>query len=144
MDSAADRKVAGGTSLRRTVTIETRSATAIPVIWRNSKSAPRAAIESVEIDPDMSKVVVDVRRIGELSTRGYLHVVRTGTDGTRHELADPMPLAIYPTLERRVVTVPLKADFCDADLGIETQVVYSPDLNVAGGKRNLAAYRITC
>lgn len=140
--SAVDRKVAGDTPLRRTVTIETRSATAIPVIWRNSKSTPRATIESVEIDPDTSKVVVDVRRIGELSTRGYLHVVRTGTDGTRHELADPMPLVIYPTVERRVITVPLKADFCDADLGIETEVVYSHDL--AGGKRNLAAYRITC
>ncbi len=143
VNSLVDGEVADSASLRRTVTIETRSAIAIPVIWRNSKSNPRATIESVKIDSDMSQVVVDVRRIGDLSTRGYLHVVRIGADGTHQALADPMPLVIYPMLERRVVTVPLKVDFGDADLGIHTEVVYSADLDLADGRQSLASYRIT-
>ena len=47
-------------------------AVAIPIVWRNSRATSSAAIESVRIDRDANKLVVDVRRHGELSVRGYL------------------------------------------------------------------------
>lgn len=142
IDGTAGLRNGSSASERPAVTIEARSAIAVPVIWRNSRAEPRAVIDSVRIDADLHELSVDVQRLGDLSTRGYLHVLRTARDGSRHALAEPMPLVIYPSLKRRVVKVPLSNDAGDIDLGIHTDVVYSPALEFAGAKPELASYRL--
>ena len=136
----ADLAVAG--SGRQAITIKAHTALAIPIIWRNSTATPRAAIESVEIDREMNRLVVDVRRIGDLSTRGYLHVVRDGVGGTRNALADPVPLVIYPTLDGKTVSVPLKAGIGNTGVEVGTQIIYSPDIDSTHREALFASYRI--
>lgn len=102
---------AGEADAAEAVMIEARSAIAIPVIWRNSDAEPRAAIESVRLDPAGDALVIELRRAGKLSTRGFLHVLAGNADyGESQQIADPVPLVIYPSAERRTVTVPLKID----------------------------------
>ena len=112
------------------------------MIWRNSQAAPAAAIESVEIDGDANQLIVEVRRIGVVSVRGYLHVVRSAADGTRNALADPMPPVIYPSLDSRVITVPLHADLAANLLDSGIEVIYAPDFEITGSEPVLASYRL--
>ena len=134
---------ANGASEPQGVTILARTAIAVPVIWRNSEAAPRAAIDSVEIDAEMQRLLVNVRRLGELSTRGFLHVVRTGSDGTRQAVTDPVPLVIYPTLQRRTVPIALKEGLGATLIGAGTEVIYSPDVDITSRHSSLASYRLT-
>ncbi len=143
LDASSNPREARNAAERRPVTIEARSAIAVPVIWRNSRAAPRAAIASVRLDTELSELSVDVQRVGGLSTRGYLHVYRTASDGSRHALAEPVPLVIYPSLNRRVVKIPLSNGSGDIDPGIHTDVVYSSTLDLAGAKADLASYRLS-
>ncbi len=111
------------------VTIRARSAVAIPIIWRNSQSSPDATIESVDIDQEKNQLSVGVRRNGKLSVRGYLHVLGTAPDGTRSELAEPVPLIIYPSVDRRVTAITLN-EGVTAALAEDTQVIYATELNL--------------
>lgn len=123
---------------RRAVTVDARSAIAIPVIWRNSRDLPRAVIESAHFDPAAGELSVDVRRIGLLSTRGYLHVIRTASDGSREALSAPTPFVIYPSARRRVASIALDAN----DIGVndEVEVSYSTDMHYA--KSDLASFQL--
>ena len=124
------------------VTITARSAVAIPIIWRNSRAAQSAAIESVVIDSEANQLRVDVRRMGKLSVRGFLHVLGEAPDGTSGALAEPVPLVIYPGLERRSVAITLNEDTTTEALAQNAEVVYSSDFDVVSEKTTLANYPI--
>ncbi len=53
-----------------------------------------------------------------------------------------MPLIIYPSLDRRVIPVPLHADLAADVLDSGIEVIYAPDLEITGSKLMLASYRI--
>lgn len=112
------------------ITIEARSAVAIPIIWRNSREESSASIEAVRIDPDNNRLSVDVRRYGNLSVRGYLHVMETAADGSLNRLAEPVPLVIYPNLDSRTMSISLNEGVMADNLKRGTQVYYSPDLEM--------------
>ena len=112
------------------VMIEARSAVAIPVIWRNSNDVSSASIEAVKVDRAANKLTVDVRRQGQLSVRGYLHVLETAADGTRNFLAEPAPLVIYASLDARTMDIELNDGVVAADLSRSTEVYYSQDLEI--------------
>ena len=124
------------------VTITARSAVAIPIIWRNSRAAQSAAIESVVIDSEANQLRVDVRRMGKLSVRGFLHVLGEAPDGTSGALAEPVPLVIYPGLERRSVAITLNEATTTEALAQNAEVVYSSDFDVVSEKTTLANYPI--
>jgi fimbrial chaperone protein len=122
------------------VTITARSAVAVPIIWRNSQAAPGATIESVNIDADTNQLTVDVLRHGNVSVRGYLHVLGDTVDGEGVPLAEPMPLVIYPNLETRAVAITLNEGITADALAQKTEVVYATDANVVNQKNTLASY----
>ncbi len=124
------------------VTITARSAVAIPIIWRNSRAAPRATIESVDIDANINHLNVGVRRQGKLSVRGYLHVLGTTSDGTRSALAQSVPLIIYPSLDRRVTSITLNEGITADALPDDAEVFYASDLNVVNEDTILASYPV--
>jgi len=112
------------------VAIEARTAVAIPIIWRNSPTTSSASIESVRMDRDANRLTVDVRRHGQLSVRGYLHVFETAPDGTRSFLAETVPLVIYPSLDARTTAIELKDGVLAHSLPRGTEVSFSPDLEI--------------
>jgi hypothetical protein len=112
------------------VTIEARSAVAVPIIWRNSRENSSASIESVRIDQDTNQISVDVQRHGPLSVRGFLHVLETAADGARSSLAAPVPLVIYPNLDARTMTIELNDGVMASSLKSGTEVFYSTDLEL--------------
>jgi len=120
------------------ITIEARSAVAVPIIWRNSQATPDASIESVQIDRDANKLNVDVMRLGLLSVRGFLHVVETAADGTRSSLAEPVPLVIYPSLDARTMTIELN----DGVSAGNAEVYYSTDLEMTDKSVVIDSYAI--
>ena len=124
------------------VTITARSAVAIPIIWRNSRASPGATIEAVNIDRDTNQLTVDVRRHGNLSVRGYLHVLGELPDGTEGALAEPVPLVIYPSLESRAIAITLIDGITVDALAKNTQVVYATDMDVVSQDTILASYPI--
>jgi len=124
------------------VTITARSAVAIPIIWRNSNASPGATIEAVNIDRDTNQLTVDVRRHGNISVRGYLHVLGEMPDGTEGALAEPVPLVIYPSLETRAIAITLNEGITADMLAKNTQVVYATDMDVVSQDTILASYSI--
>jgi P pilus assembly chaperone PapD len=124
------------------VTIRARSAVAIPIIWRNSQAAQSATIESVIIDPETNQLKVNVRRLGKLSVRGFLHVLGEAPDGTRGELAEPVPLVIYPGLDKRSMAITLNEGITTEALAKNAEVVYSSDSDLVSEKTTLANYPI--
>ena len=126
-----------------TVRITARTAIAIPIIWRNSRATPEATIESVDIDREANQLNVEVRRHGNLSVRGSLHVFATAPDGTRHVLAKPVPLIIYPSLERRTIAITLDEGIDAGDLTDSAEVVYAPDVGVVNEGTVFASYPVT-
>ena len=113
------------------ITIDARSAVAIPVIWRNSSQKASASIQAVRVDRNNNQLSVDVRRHGPLSVRGYLQVVETAADGTLTTLTEPVPLVIYPNLEARTISIPLPEGILAANLKPGTEVFYSPELKIS-------------
>ena len=124
------------------VRITARTAIAIPIIWRNSRATPEATIESVDIDREANQLNVEVRRHGNLSVRGNLHVFVTAPDGTRQFLAEPVPLIIYPSLDARTTAIPLKDGVMAGNLPSGTNVYYSPDSELTGQSIMFASYPI--
>ena len=124
------------------VMINARPAIAIPIIWRNSQATSSASIESVHIDQGANKLTVAVRRDGQLSVRGYLHVFETAPDGTRRFLADPAPLIIYPSLESRTTAIALNEGVIAGSLPRGTEVWYSSDVEVSAQSIVFATYPI--
>jgi len=90
------------------VAISARAAIAIPVIWRNSRAPSAATIENVTLDHDSNELRVDVRREGLLSVRGFLHVLDADDETKMQPLSDPVPLVIYPNIDARSVSIPLR------------------------------------
>lgn len=124
------------------VSITARSAVAIPIIWRNSQASPGATIEAVNIDRDANQLTVDVRRHGNISVRGYLHVLGEMPDGTEGALAEPVPLVIYPSLETRAMAITLNDGITVDALAKNTEVVYATDMDVISQETTLASYPI--
>ena len=127
---------------RPSVTVEARSAIAVPVVWRNSREKPRAMISSVQFDAERHELSIDVQRIGSLSTRGYLHVRQTAVDGERQALASPTPLVIYPSVEHRRMAVALTTDSLDLEPGSQLEIVYSTAMDANEATPDLASYRL--
>ena len=124
------------------VTIEARSAVAIPIVWRNSRDNSSASIESVRIDRDTNQLSVDVMRHGQVSVRGFLHVFETAADGARSSLAEPVPLVIYPNLDARTITIELNDGVNAGSLDRGTEVYYSTDLEVSDRSIVIASYAL--
>jgi len=124
------------------VTIEARSAVAIPIVWRNSHDSSSASIESVRIDRDTNQLSVDVLRHGQVSVRGFLHVFETAADGSRSSLAQPVPLVIYPNLDARTMTVELNDGVMAGNLKGGTEVYYSTDLEISDTSIVIDSYPI--
>jgi P pilus assembly chaperone PapD len=124
------------------VKITARAAVAIPIIWRNSQSSSTATIESVSIDRDTNQLMVDVRRRGKLSVRGYLHVLGKTSDGEDGPLAESVPLIIYPNLDSRTIAITLNKDITAAMLADSAEVVYATDFEVIDENTTLASYPI--
>ena len=125
-----------------TVSITARSAVAIPIIWRNSRAKSSALIELVRVDQDANKLSVDVRRHGQLSVRGYLHVLGMAPDGTRGFLAEPVPLIIYPSIDARTMTIELNDGIRAGSLPRDTEVYYSSELELTDRSIVFASYPI--
>jgi hypothetical protein len=124
------------------VTIEARSAVAVPIIWRNSRESSSASIKAVRIDQDSNQLSVDVQRHGPLSVRGFLHVFETAADGARNSLAEPVPLVIYPNLDGRTMTVELNDGVKASSLKSGTKVFYSTDLEISDRSVVIDSYPI--
>ncbi len=139
IEAAASAEAADSpTSIR----ITARTAIAIPIIWRNSRATPEATIESVDIDREANQLSVEVRRHGNLSVRGNLHVFATAPDGTRQFLAEPVPLIIYPSLDARTMAIALKEGVMAGNLPSGTDVYYSPDPELTDQSIVFASYPI--
>ena len=141
-DPSAGEVAADEPAARSGVMITARPAIAIPIIWRNSRDTSSASIESVSIDQGANKLTVNVRRDGQLSVRGYLHVFETAPGGTRRFLADPVPLIIYPSLESRTMAIALNQDVIAGSLPRGTEVWYSSDLEISPQSIVFATYPI--
>ncbi len=124
------------------VTIRARSAVAIPIIWRNSQDEQGAAIESVVIDHEANQLKIDVRRLGDLSVRGFIHVLGETPDGASDSLADPVQLVIYPSVEKRSMAVALNENVTTEALARIAEVVYSSDPDTISEDTTLASYPI--
>lgn len=140
---AAERSEEATEQSASAVVISARSAVAIPIIWRNSRERSSASIEAVRVDSSSNKLNVDVRRLGQLSVRGYLHVLRTSADGVREALAEPVPLVIYPNLEARTMSITLHDGVFAANLPPGAEVFYSPDLEMSDRSIIIDSHRIT-
>jgi P pilus assembly chaperone PapD len=124
------------------VTIRARSAVAIPIIWRNSQDEQGAAIESVEIDREANQLKIDVRRLGDLSVRGFIHVLGETPDGASDSLADPVQLVIYPSVRKRSMAIALNENVTTEALARNVEVVYSSDPDTISEDTTLASYLI--
>jgi len=109
------------------VSITARSAIAIPVVWRNSRAQPAATIESATVDAEGHNVMVDVTRHGPLSVRGFVHLIAGSNSGETYVLSDPTPLVLYPTVDRRRLSIALPGNAAVAGLPADAELVYSPD-----------------
>ncbi len=139
-DSPAEQAAADDRSSG--VAIVARTAVAIPIIWRNSQATPSASIESVRIRPDANELTVVVRRYGQLSVRGYLHVLETAPDGTRRSLAETVPFIIYPSIVTRQTTITLNDGVIAGSLPHGTEVYYSSDLEITDRSTVFASYPV--
>jgi len=141
-DPSAGEAAADEPAAASGVMINARPAIAIPIIWRNSRATSSASIESVSIDQGANKLTVAVRRDGQLSVRGYLHVFETAPDGTRRFLAETAPLVIYPSLEVRTMTIEINDDIIAGSLPRGTEVWYSSDPELTAQSIVFASYPI--
>ena len=128
------------TKATASLSVEARTAIAIPVVWRNSDAAPRAAITSARPVPGTNELVVEVHRTGALSTRGYLHVLGAA-GGIPEPLSEPVPLVIYPSIDVRKIPVRLTKPIEDARMA-GAQIIYSPDAELTSTSSHFASYQI--
>ncbi len=124
MEDNLEAALSAGNTGDEAITVKARTAIAIPVVWRNSDALPQATIESASLDPGRNLLVVELRRLGMLSTRGYLHVVTTEGNGVR-AVTDPVPMVIYPSAERRTAIIPLVV--AEGGTTARMQVIYTAD-----------------
>jgi P pilus assembly chaperone PapD len=124
------------------ISITARSAVAIPIIWRNSQQSSAPEIESAAVDPEGHELTISVRRLGKLSTRGFVHVLGRTQGGEITVLADPVPLVIYPNLERRSLVIRLYDDIPPEMLASNTEVIYASDLDVVNQRTILASHPV--
>lgn len=123
------------------VMIKARAGMTIPVVWRNTSATPRAMIDSAQINLKEREISVDVRRLGALSTRGYIHAVHHAANGLQSTVAGPFPLVIYQNLEKRTIAVPLNPDVVlSPDAKGYIEISYSEDMQNPGS--DLASYRM--
>ena len=141
-DPSAGEADVDDSAVQSGVVINARPAIAIPIIWRNSRATSSASIESVRIDQGANKLTVAVRRNGQLSVRGYLHVFETAPDGNRRFLAEPAPLIIYPSLESRTVAIELNDGVNAGSLPRGTEVWYSSDPEITAQSIVFASHPI--
>ncbi len=125
------------------VTIKARTAIAIPIIWRNSQESSGATIESAGFDRQTGNLTVDVRRHGHLSVRGFLYLFDEAPDGTRRSLAEPVPLVIYPNLERKTIDISLDDEISPDSLADGATVMYAPALDGVDQATVFASYPVT-
>lgn len=125
------------------VLIKARTAVAIPIIWRNSQETSGATIQAAKFDRETRKLTVTVQRSGSLSVRGFLFVFDAATDGSRDPLANPVPLVIYPNLDRRTIDITLREEVSLDSLAQGVTVVYSPELEAIDPATIIASYPVT-
>ncbi len=88
------------------ISISSKLAMAIPVIWRNSNAVSGAAIEIQKIDYTNNKIHLNVTRSGPLSTRGFFHVfIEKNKD--RELINKPSGFIIYANINSLETTLSL-------------------------------------
>jgi P pilus assembly chaperone PapD len=123
------------------VVVTVQAGMTIPVVWRNTSATPGAMIDFAQINPEKHEVIVDVRRLGILSIRGYIHVFHRSADGLRSAIAKPFPLVIYQNLDKRTASVPLNPDVVlSPDTKGSIEISYSENLQNQGS--SLASYHL--
>jgi hypothetical protein len=80
--------------------------------------------------------------LGDLSVRGFIHVLGETPEGTRGALADAVQLVIYPGIERRSMAVTLNENVTTEVLANNAEVVYTSDPDVISEDTTLASYPI--
>jgi P pilus assembly chaperone PapD len=108
------------------VSIQARTAVAIPVVWRNGDAVMSARIESLSLNREGNRLTVDVEREGPLSSRGFLHVLLAPPGKEAEPIGEPAPLVIYPNLEGRSVTLDLP-DLPEGGPTSQLTVIYSTE-----------------
>ena len=121
------------------VQVSARTATAIPIIWRNSDDEPTAELGSAEFNANTGQLEVTVKRKGNISVRGFLHVLGETEDGVETELADTTHFVIYANLDERIAKIALKPNVV-ASPG--TRIIYTSDMDRSLPNSLIASYRI--
>jgi hypothetical protein len=83
-----------------------RTGISIPVLWRHTKDQPSAEVKISTWNPTQQTLGLQVKRLGRVSTRGFLHVIYRQA-GKETRLLDPHPLVIYPNINGRQVNLSL-------------------------------------
>lgn len=100
-----------------------RTGISIPVLWRHTMDQPSAEVKIAAWNPTQKTLGLQVKRLGQVSTRGFLHVIYRQA-GKETRLLDPHPLVIYPNIHGRQVNLSL----ANAHLaGGELYVYYSSE-----------------
>ena len=108
------------------VSVQARTAVAIPIVWRNGDAVMAARIQSLSLNREEKQLTVEVEREGPLSSRGFVHVILAPPGEDAEPFGDPAPLVIYPNLAGRSVTLDLP-DLPDGNPTGELTVVYSTE-----------------
>ncbi|BFM14886.1 hypothetical protein R50073_10690 [Maricurvus nonylphenolicus] len=83
-----------------------RTGISIPVLWRHTRDQPAAEVEISQWNSSQQTLSLQVKRLGQVSTRGFLHVIYQ-QNGKEKRLLDPHPLVIYPNIDGRKVNLSL-------------------------------------
>lgn len=121
----------------QSVKISARTAIAVPVIWRNSPNDQAAKINLATLDDGAQNLLVEVQRQGHLSVRGFLHL-RCNDGGKSRSMMVPVPLVIYPTIDKRTVSLPLN----DSKKCITSEVAYRSELEWIDQEQSLDVYQL--
>lgn len=119
------------------ISVQARTAVAIPVVWRKGDAVMRARIGSLSLNRESNQLTVEVHREGPLSSRGFIHVMSSSAEKEPEPFGDPAPLVIYPNLDARTVTMNLP-DLPEAAAASQLTVVYSTEGNSERRGRILA------
>jgi P pilus assembly chaperone PapD len=142
--AASSRDDPPSLSRASSVTLVARPAMAIPVVWRHGRGRPEAALGLARVDRANGRLEVDVEGRGALSVRGALHVFGPAPRrGAAEELADPLPVVVYPNLARRRVTVSLTPAGRGEDALAGAELVYLAEEDASGRRTVLARLPLT-
>ncbi len=108
----------GSTHKASSIQVIARTGISIPVVWRHTDEKPAAKVDVIRLDKKSNQLELDIIRIGNVSTRGFIHVVHS--KGRMEErIIQPHPLVIYPNIQLRRIQLMLgEAALNDGELWV--------------------------